>query len=63
MPVLIPEMIYTLIKDIYSISKPSYCYGKKGNKVKIIYEQNASCIVENEKGERFNIRFNLLEKS
>ena len=59
MPVL--TMTYKLIKDHYSISKSSCCYGKKGDKVKIIYEQNASCVVENEKGERFNIRFNLLE--
>jgi hypothetical protein len=55
-------MTHQLIKDHFSVSKPSCRYGKKGDKVKIVYEQNATCIVENEQKERFHIRFNLLEQ-
>ena len=54
-------MTHQLIKDHFSVSKRLYKYGTKGDKVKIIYEQNATCIVENEQKQRYQIRFNLLE--
>lgn len=55
-------MTHRLIQDHYSAGKEHTQYGKKGDLIKIIYEEGFVCIVENQEGNRFPIRNNLIQK-
>jgi len=55
-------MNYKLRQDHYSAGKEHTQYGKRGDIVKIVYEQGPVCIVENAEGNKFPIRNNLIEK-
>lgn len=49
-----------LYKDVRSKLKPEVLYGKEGEEVNVISEDGQVAIVENDKGDRFPVRMDLL---